>query len=329
MRTLHLFAGAGGGLLADLILGHEPVCAVELDPCCCAVLRARRDEGWFPGLHVHEGDAGLFDPSCWAGRVDCVAAGFPCQPFSVAGKRLGADDERDMWPATLGIIRMVRPRFVFLENVSGIVSWNDGERVSDIIGALAGMGYVGSHAVLGAVGVGAPHIRKRWWCLAERTDSDRGQCQERSLSGGGRAASSDAGRLCTAVADAHGEHDDCRGPGTSQVQRQRPTAPELCKCESEVPDPARQRCDRGLFEQETGEPQGDRRHQGNHSWWTVEPNVGRVVDGLAPRLVGPGIVSAEPSKKRTAASRQHRLAALGNGQVPIQAAFAWRILGGP
>ena len=61
MRTMHLFAGGGGGLLADLIVGHTPVCAVEWDAHACAVLRERSAEGWFPGLHVHEGDVRAFD----------------------------------------------------------------------------------------------------------------------------------------------------------------------------------------------------------------------------------------------------------------------------
>ena len=75
MKTLHLFAGAGGGLLSDLILGHEPVCAVEWDKYACSVLRERVADGWFTNMQVYEGDVRLFDPSEYAGRVDCIAAG--------------------------------------------------------------------------------------------------------------------------------------------------------------------------------------------------------------------------------------------------------------
>ena len=94
MRSLHLFAGAGGGLLADIILGHQPIGAVELDPYCCDVLRARRDDGWFPGLRVHEQDIRMFDPSEYTGRVDIVSGGFPCQDISAAGRGTGIKGER-------------------------------------------------------------------------------------------------------------------------------------------------------------------------------------------------------------------------------------------
>lgn len=67
---MHLFAGIGGGLLADVILDHSPVCAVELNPYCCQLLRERVEDGWFPGMHVHEGDVREFDFTPWNGRVD-------------------------------------------------------------------------------------------------------------------------------------------------------------------------------------------------------------------------------------------------------------------
>lgn len=166
MKSMHLFSGAGGGLLSSLILGHESVCAVEWDAFCCAVLRERAAEGWFPNLQVFEGDVRLFPASDWKGRVDCIHAGVPCQPWSVAGKRKGKDDERNLWPDTLRIIGEVGPHYVFLENVPGIVSWNGGEYLAWIVGRLAGLGYDCRWTLLGADQVGAPHRRERWWLLA-------------------------------------------------------------------------------------------------------------------------------------------------------------------
>ena len=166
MRTLHLFAGAGGGLLADLVLGHDPIAAVEWDPYCCAVLRERATEGWFPNLQVYEGDVRLFDASAWKGRVDCVSAGFPCQPHSVAGKRRGAVDDRNLWPEVVRVLGEIRPRWFFGENVPGLVS---NGFIGTVLGDLALFGYDARWTCLGADQVGAPHRRDRWFCLANST----------------------------------------------------------------------------------------------------------------------------------------------------------------
>lgn len=161
---MHLFAGAGGGLLADLILGHEPIAAVEWDAYCCAVLRERASEGWFPGLQVFEGDVRMFDPSEYKGRVDCIHAGFPCQDISQAGKQAGVGEgtRSGLYREVLRIADVVRPSFLFLENVSAIL--NNG--LGTVLGDLAARGYDGRWCCLRASDVGANHKRDRWWMLA-------------------------------------------------------------------------------------------------------------------------------------------------------------------
>lgn len=120
---MHLFAGIGGGLLADLILGHRPIIAVEWDKYCCQVLRERAADGWFPELSVWEGDVRLFNPSEYAGQVDCIHAGFPCQPFSNAGLRKGSTDSRgDLFAQVLRCVEIIRPKYIFLENVPGLLT---------------------------------------------------------------------------------------------------------------------------------------------------------------------------------------------------------------
>lgn len=244
MRTLHLFAGAGGGLLADLILGHTPIGAVEFDPYCCRVLRERAADGWFPELRVHEEDVRLFDPSEYAGRVDCLAAGFPCQPHSVAGKREGEADERNLWPDTRRIIGELRPRFVWLENVPGIVS---NGYAAVVIGELSALGYDCRWGIVSASDSGAVIDRERWWCLASRSDEKLGEARPRSVVF-----------------------------GTKQIQR--------------------------------GEDGTYLSHR-QRDWLALARETHRADDALADRL--------------------HRTEALGNGQVPIQAALAWWLLGGP
>ena len=170
MRTLHLFAGAGGGLLADLILGYEPVAAVEWDPYCCQVLRERRDDGWFPELEVVEGDIREFDASEYAGRVACVSGGFPCTDVSVAGKGAGLDGERSgLWSEFARVLRQVRPRFAFIENSPALVARGLDRVLSD----LAALGFDAEWAVVSAADVGASHLRERIWILADADNSGR------------------------------------------------------------------------------------------------------------------------------------------------------------
>lgn len=307
---MHLFAGAGGGLLADLILGHDPVAAVEWDPYCCAVLRERAAEGWFPNLQVFEGDVRLFDPSEYTGRVDIIHAGFPCPPFSVAGKRRGAMDERNMWPATARVIGEVRPRWVFLENVGGFVSSGYGWTV---LSDLSRLGYDARWTLLGADQAGAPHRRERWWCLAyaqgrEIYERKRGNLEEAE----GRGESFYAASLSGSEDVAHA------AGGTRQRETQWQTG-HASQCGQDVPDAGgtgRSASTRGQFGSvqkadgtpARGEPCGNDPAGERWGWWDIEPDLGRVVNGVA--------------------SRVDRLKSLGNGQVPLQAALAFRILMG-
>ena len=163
LRTMHLFAGHGGGLLADLILGHRPIVAVEWDRYACQVLRERAADGWFPGLHVWEGDVRLFDPSEYAGQVDCIHAGFPCQDISVAGKQAGVSEgtRSGLYREVLRIAGVVRPKQLFLENVSAIL----GNGLGTVLGDLATLGYDCRWLCIRASDVGAPHHRDRWFAL--------------------------------------------------------------------------------------------------------------------------------------------------------------------
>ena len=167
MQTMHLFAGVGGGLLADLILGHKPIIAVEWEPYACKVLRERAEDGWFPSLHVWEGDVRLFDPSEYAGSVDCIHAGFPCQDISVAGKQAGVSEgtRSGLYREVLRIAGIVRPRYLFLENVAAILSNGLGTVLAD----LAAMGYDCRWLCIRASDVGSPHGRDRWFALCANT----------------------------------------------------------------------------------------------------------------------------------------------------------------
>ena len=176
MRELSLFSGAGGGLLGTALLGWRPVGYVEWDDYCQRVLAARIKDGFLPDAPIF-GDIQAFNRDGYAtayqGLVDVVTGGFPCQPFSVAGRRAGADDSRNMWPATIECIRLVRPRYAFLENVPGLLTSG---YFGTILGDLAESGYDCRWRILSAAEVGAPHKRDRLWIVANATSQSRNEC---------------------------------------------------------------------------------------------------------------------------------------------------------
>ncbi len=148
-----LFAGIGGFALAAKWNGLDTKWAVEIEPYCQKVYRKH-----FPNVEAH-GDVRTIQSLPY---VDLLTAGFPCQAVSVAGKRLGAEDERWLWPDTLRILRLVRPRWALLENVPGLL----GRGMSEVLGDLAASGYDAEWECISAAAVGAPHIRDRVWIVA-------------------------------------------------------------------------------------------------------------------------------------------------------------------
>lgn len=195
MRELHLFAGAGGGILAGMLLGHTPVCAVEIDDYCRRVLRARQADGWLPAeMEIHD-DVTTFDGTAWRGRVDLVAGGFPCQDLSLAGKGAGLDGKRSgLWFEMLRVICEVRPSYVFVENVPAITS----RGLDRVLGSLAEAGWDAEWLCLPASAVGAAHRRDRWWCLARNTN---GTGAKPAKPGVRQGAVTDPVRVSEAVSD--------------------------------------------------------------------------------------------------------------------------------
>jgi len=162
MNELALFAGAGGGILGGKLLGWRTVCAVEWDTYAAGVLLARQNDGLLEPFPVWD-DVQTFDGRPWAGTVDVVSGGFPCQDISSAGKGAGIDGARSgMWFHMARIIGEVRPRFVFVENSPMLTSRGLGR----VLGDLAALGFDAEWGVLGAAAVGAPHRRERIWVVA-------------------------------------------------------------------------------------------------------------------------------------------------------------------
>jgi DNA (cytosine-5)-methyltransferase 1 len=179
MNELSLFTGAGGGILGSLLLGWRTIGYVEIEDYCQRVLRQRIDDGILHDAPIF-GDIRAFISEGYAeaysGMVDVVTGGFPCQPFSVAGKQLGESDSRNMWPATIEAIRRVKPRWCLLENVPGLLAARDGAGrpyFGRILGDLAESGYDVRWKVISAGELGAPHRRDRIWMLATNSNVER------------------------------------------------------------------------------------------------------------------------------------------------------------
>ncbi|MEW6767449.1 MAG: DNA (cytosine-5-)-methyltransferase [Pseudomonadota bacterium] len=162
LTSLELCAGGGGAALGLEAAGFHPRALVELDPHACATLRSNRNY-W----NVIEGDIRKLDLSNWKG-VDLLSGGLPCPPFSIAGKQLGPDDERDLFPAMLKIVKDVKPRAVLIENVRGIITDRFKFYREKIDAALSKQGFDTYWAAFNAVNFGVPQTRFRAFLVALR-----------------------------------------------------------------------------------------------------------------------------------------------------------------
>ena len=302
MNELALFAGAGGGILGGKLLGWRTVCAVEWKAYPASVLCARQNDGLLPTFPIWD-DVQTFDGHPWRGIVDVISGGFPCQDISAAGKGAGIDGERSgMWGEMARIICEVRPRFVFVENSPMLTSRGLGR----VLGDLASMGFDARWGVLGAADVGAPHQRDRIWIVAKW----RGQLPHTQHDRIGRWEQQQ-----TSIEETQGNLADTSEQGLERKQRQK----------SERNGMRFTNKGKNVANTASLRPQGQRQHEqpiysaqasnrqanyaesiGTSNQWAIEPNVGRVADGVAARV--------------------DRLKSIGNGQVPLCAATAWRIL---
>lgn len=181
MRELALFSGGLGGVLGTHLLGWRPVGYVEWNKYCQRITRQRMLDGMLPEAPIFgDIDAFLGDgyAAAYSGLVDVVTAGFPCQPFSIAGKQAAEADERNKWPQTLAVLRAVGPQFALLENVPDLVST---DYFGQILGELAEAGFHAEWGTLPAAAVGAEHRRERLWIVAVHSDAGRERCQEFDL----------------------------------------------------------------------------------------------------------------------------------------------------
>lgn len=160
MRHGSLFSGIGGFDLAAEWMGWENVFHCEWNPFGQRILKH-----YWPMAESYE-DITKTDFTKWRGSVDIISGGFPCQPYSTAGKRKGKDDERHLWPEMLRAIREAQPSFVVGENVRGLINWDGGLVFDEVHTDLEAEGYEVAPFLIPACSVGAPHKRDRIWFVA-------------------------------------------------------------------------------------------------------------------------------------------------------------------
>ena len=301
---------------------------MEKEPYCREVLLRRQRDGLLPLFPIWD-DIRTFDGTAWADLVDVVTAGFPCQPFSAAGKKLGKDDERNLWPDTIRVIREVGPRVAFLENVPGLVSH---DYFGEILGDLAEAGLDARWEIVSAAETGAPHRRERLWIVADsRGQQHESDCHEERRTSAAELYVADAEskrwseqdeprenvvgdglqstQLCPSVPDAE---SDGRGQGDQDDRGSTERAgegeePGFTDSGGVMADPDLQGRQNSEGSRTTASKERDETPR-LCGWWEAEPDVGRVADGVALRV--------------------DRLTATSNGQVPAVAARAWRLLNG-
>ncbi len=337
---MSLFTGIGGGLLGTKLLGWNHIGYVEWDKYCCRVLEQRIRDGILDDAPIWNIDIREFNKRYaekYRGICDVITAGFPCQPFSVAGKRAGADDERNMWPATIECIRKVRPQYCLLENVPGLLTSG---YFGTILGDLAESGYDCRWRCLSAAEMGANHKRNRLWILAYPVNNSntRGRKQGRETDGIqeiNRASlrSGESGGTDN-VADTIGgdsgrggtlgkPSDEKRRKGKTKRKGIQPRdgqarSDNIESSRQDVADTTRRtelqkrsikKCNPTTDGKgETGRFTNDGESNGQ-SWWSVEPDLGRLAHGIPNRV--------------------ERLRAIGNAQVPAVVRAVWRLLNDP
>ena len=279
LQMLDTFAGIGGFTYAatKLVKGFQTTQFIELDPFCQKILRKN-----FPYVPIHD-DIRTY--TAFSGQFDIICGGFPCQSISVAGNRAGITEESrsGIFYELMRVIRMVRPRFVVLENVAAIL--NNGLDI--VLGELSQAGYDAEWSIISASSLGACHRRSRWWCVAYTNDY---------------------GLSSTKISGLDDKTDNDSSQRTNQISKftgsSESTNSRTFQSSTDVTDTNSERLQRKVFskmEREIWTESNSRRLNPNWRQYVSKPILPRGSDGLSFRV--------------------DRTKALGNSVVPQVAAI--------
>ena len=292
-----LFEGIGGFPLAAQWAGIEPIWSNEIDHWCCKVLRKNFDHeiiekdirkiSAYPtskGFQVRASEkmgqskeVQKLERLCgktFVKRPDILTGGFPCQPFSHAGKRKGKDDNRNFWPEFIRLIRELQPAWIIAENVAGLISMENGRTLEGILNDLENENYTPEIYNIPACGVGAWHKRERIWIVAHNANTRIKSMQERKnaisenapiansktterkQSGNTRTGGGGLANSCEDVSDTISRGQQGQGQFIKSIN-------------------SKEDCKRETTKLINGSQQGI---------WEFEPNVGRVANGIPGRV---------------------------------------------
>jgi DNA (cytosine-5)-methyltransferase 1 len=275
LRTLDLFSGIGGFSLGLESTGFfETIGFVEKDKFCQKVLKKH-----WSNINIEE-DIRNVKGERYAAEV--ITGGFPCQPFSVAGKRKSTADDRYLWDEMLRVIRETKPRWVIGENVEGIVNINEGMVLRQVLNDLENEGFKSQCIIIPASGIGAWHQRKRIWIIAN-TNTRLSIRENQEIQSRGNAITNGSEDV---------SNSECILPhGCSSTTRNSNTKQSGLEC-NESGNRNKVWCETERCSEQVGS---------RKTWWQTQSTICGIPDGLSTKLYE---------------DRSNRIRALGNSIVP-------------
>ena len=303
MNHLDLFSGIGGFSIGLEKVGFNTIAFCEKEDYCRMLLQKH-----WKGVKIYNDikECKGKEIKETYGRVDILTGGFPCQPYSVAGKQKGTADDRYLWPEMFRVIKEVQPTFVIAENVRGIINIQDGMVFETVCSDLESEGFEIQTFIIPAAGVGAPHKRERVWIVGyskhngslttkikrgdnkinDRTEERKNTTLEPERTGRSRdneTMENTRRKLHERSSVGEKNEDEARKENANKFERSSST-PEHHVANT-----------KGVHVQGQQDRSGQEQSR-RESWWEFEPNVGRVANGVPGRV--------------------HRLKGLGNSIVP-------------